>query len=1336
MYTWLSRVMAVVFLLNTLSPSYAALPTVRDSAEQSLEKKVEASTDRRKQNEAVVQERFDKYLEDMGRYRTQFEEAPTYEIMQSAYRELDKLRRQAGGEIRKELLQNTYPANRDVLSAQNELFYDYYRQNPHVAPDAISQTLGYDARYKYSPDQMRKMDEMYRRQNPINMGCPTAKDFLGDVERGTFETGLDRLLEYIDPLGGVNCRDYLAIAYAAEMLYGIAHDQLRHPDSIPQEQRDEIKSFYAQAQVRAYEALQRLNKNKIMDDSDLYAARGTLRILLVILQQVVDENGLALNEPELYFVYPSKALYNQIYRTGTTKAKSSQGFKDLRPVSIPIIKPTYEAFVAQDSYFFSSLPADMPKGYKTEKVSLSSLDAHPLAKKMAQKYFALNALPKGAVSSPMYSLNGQNRFLPNSNGDFLKELRAFKEKNPSADSKEFVVLTTEMQYVALYALFAGDESLLSETVALFEGDPKGDFKTQYSDVLGVIFDTVYEALEQFALSSVQINMAFDFLRQMAEPTHATGTRVLALHTLGMLTEPLIGNVADDASLPKFLKQQDPLDISAQFRSAVSDNDGVVNNRYWLSYADRAKFARYTADLYAPLQGVSNYTLDDYGLSSEEMVKLSNLLASTYVEFLPVMGPTVTRDECMNVAKMDTQKLTPITPESLAMASTGYILPANCDRKTKEGTFVFTSKGTVEMLLVNRTNWKKVEKENTAKGVEIFGEALFWMYGGALISGSFRALRLLSGVVKALPRAIKAGKIVYKSSQGARLTRLVVAIKRGKASVATGAKYMSQANFTANLGKNGMGYVVEEKAAAQATKGSRVAASVTPNPAAVATTGNTTTSLVKGFRTPRFMSKNKITLFAADETSGMYRMGTFPVKTERLAQMPFPLQRAEFMHFAQRQGLRNWWTGADRSLFNTNSMFQNYWLGIGKNASHIPVPGKILTYHPVLQSMVNEYGSIVKWFVGFKMLDMTTAILFSNSFDTWSANRQQELLKKEMAKYGDLFDEKKLNQGVAPVSPSAALEQVGGEAEGTFGWVDALTLPSWAWRKLSPTRADATDGALIAYPFTLFKDTFGDESPFMPKTLQEQLRTSANRLALNEAQQKRAEAKLTEQIDAWLQNLEQAKKLALADFAGIKQSYGSEWGAEQQKYEQFFDKYMASLREIKKITDLNERVKQVNELAVAYNKEFSQLEQNFKAKWEAYVARMAAEPSQDFVMMLQGEAEPQTEEAYLAEIVAYLAQLVDEETNAMARSDWMVNYPMETSMYLLRIDSIATDYTNQAKAVAAKEISFDEKKKEWRRLLADCQTALDLAFHILQETVIAKEGGYSASDYPEIYDDNK
>lgn len=1333
MYNWLSRVMAVVFLLNTLSPSYAALPA-SSVDRQVLDNQVRASTAKTKQAKQNLRNRFVQYLEDMGRVRTRFEEAPTYEMMQSAYQEMDKLRRQAGKEIRDEYQVEYQTAVREMLNAENEQFYDYYRQNPHVAPDAISQTLGYDARYKYSPVQLIKMEEMH---NLSNIGCPTSQQFLNDVKTGAFETGLDRLLEYIDPLGGVNCHDYLAIAYAAEMLYGMAQEHTRNPDSLPQKQREEIKSFYAQAQVRAYEALKRLNKIKTMDNSDLYAARGTLRILLVLLQEAVNVNGLELNEPELYFVYPSKALYNQIY-PAQNKSKRSKGFsRELQSVSIHALKPTYEAFVAQDAYFFSSLPADLPKGYKTEKVSLSSLDAHPLAKKVAQNYFSLQSLPKGAVLNPMFSLDGQNRFLPWPDDDILSEFNAFKKENPEADSKEFVSLSSAIQYATLYALFAGDESLLSEMVALFEGAPKGNFKTQYSDVLGAVFDTLYETLKQFALNSVQINTAFDFLRQMAEPTHATGTRVLALHTLGMLTEPLMGNVADDASLPQFLKKQDPLDMSAQFRSAVSDNNGVVNNRYWLSYADRAKFARYTADLYAPLQGVSNYTLDDYGLSSDEMVKLSNLLASTYVEFLPVMGPSVTRDECMNVAKMDTQHLTPITPESLAIASAGYVLPAGCDRRTKEGTFVFTSKGTVEMLLVNRTNWRKVEKENAARAADLFGEALFWVYGGVLISGSWRALRLLSGVVKSLPRAIKAGKIVYKSSQGTRMVRLAAALRRGEASVASGTRYMSQANFTANLSKNGMGYMVEENAAAQATKGSRVTANVTSNPAAVATTGNTTTSLVRGFRTPRFIPKNKITLFAADETSGMYRMGTFPVNTERLAQMPLPLQRAEFMRFAQRQGLRNWWTGADRSLFNTNNMFQNYWLGIGKNASHIPVPGEILTYHPVVQAVGQEYWSMLKWFVGFKALDVSTATLFSYPFNHWAEGRQKELLEKEVAKYGDLFDEKNLNQGTALVSPSAVLEQVGGEKERKFTWWDALAVPSWLWHKVSPTRADATDNALISYPFTVMHETWADQPLFMPESTQEQIRINANRLALSKAKQEGATAR-TEEIlqkntDVLLQVMEQDRTGLRDFFSQARQTYGFELNAEERVCEAFFDRYVALVESTSKMTDLNEQAKRLASLSDEYQRESQDLVKKINAKVEAYVAEAQA---QALGIFLQLPEEPKTEEAYLASVTKYLTQVLEAENNEIVQSLYMRNKPTETIKYLYDFGDLVKECQSKAQEIAAKNISFEEKKMEWNQLVNTFYVEAEELFQALQGQVSTTDGGYSASEYPEMYDDEE
>ena len=98
MYNWLSRVMAVVFLLNTLSPSYAALPA-SSVDRQVLDNQVRASMAKTKQAEQNLRNRFVQYLEEMGRVRTRFEEAPTYEMMQSAYQEMDKLRSQAGKQV-------------------------------------------------------------------------------------------------------------------------------------------------------------------------------------------------------------------------------------------------------------------------------------------------------------------------------------------------------------------------------------------------------------------------------------------------------------------------------------------------------------------------------------------------------------------------------------------------------------------------------------------------------------------------------------------------------------------------------------------------------------------------------------------------------------------------------------------------------------------------------------------------------------------------------------------------------------------------------------------------------------------------------------------------------------------------------------------------------------------------------------------------------------------------------------------------------------------------------------------------------------------------------------
>ncbi|MDD7502089.1 MAG: hypothetical protein PUK74_03545, partial [Elusimicrobia bacterium] len=401
----------------------------------------------------------------------------------------------------------------------------------------------------------------------------------------------------------------------------------------------------------------------------------------------------------------------------------------------------------------------------------------------------------------------------------------------------------------------------------------------------------------------------------------------------------------------------------------------------------------------------------------------------------------------------------------------------------------------------------------------------------------------------------------------------------------------------------------------------------------------------------------------------------------------------------------------------------------------PVPGEILTYHPVVQAVGQEYWSMLKWFAGFKALDVSTATLFSYRFDHWAEERKKDLLEKEVAKYGDLFDEKNLNQGAAQVSPSAVLEQVGGEKERKFTWWDALAVPSWLWHKVSPTRADATDGALISYPFTVMHETWADQPSFMPESTQEQIRINANRLALSKAKQEGATAR-TEEIlqkntDVLLQVMEQDRTGLRDFFSQVRQTYGFELNAEERVCEAFFDRYVALVESTWKMTDWEERAKRLESLSDEYQREWQDLVEKINAKVEAYVAE-----AQALGISLPLPEEPKTEEAYLASVTNYLTQVLEAESDEIMHYSSMRDNPTETTKYLYDLGDLVKEYQSKAQEIADKNISFEEKKMEWNQLVNTFDVEAEELFQALQRQVLTTDGGYSASEYPEMYDDEE
>ena len=85
---------------------------------------------------------------------------------------------------------------------------------------------------------------------------------------------------------------------------------------------------------------------------------------------------------------------------------------------------------------------------------------------------------------------------------------------------------------------------------------------------------------------------------------------------------------------------------------------------------------------------------------------------------------------------------------------------------------------------------------------------------------------------------------------------------------------------------------------------------------------------------------------------------------------------------------------------------------------------------------------------------------------------------------------------------------------------------------------------------------------------------------------------------------------------------------------------------------------------------------------------------------------------------------------------MRNKPTETIKYLYDFGDLVKEYQSKAQEIAAKNISFEEKKMEWNQLVNTFYVEAEELFQALQRQVLTTDGGYSAYEYPEMFDDEE
>ncbi|MBP3513028.1 MAG: hypothetical protein J6J74_00820 [Elusimicrobiaceae bacterium] len=1193
MYTWLSRFMTAVFLLNILSPSYAQMPLPRRRSAYLNPYVVEAQQQAELARGVVqgLEESHQKYLDKVAPDREsahdEFLNSSTFEEMAAAYKKLDELRRN-GSKTLSAYQTEINRAQYRSLQAAGGVTFAYYRQNPHVAPDAISQTLGYDARFGSDYRKWPLWADSYSRMFGSD-GCPSSSVFLDNLQNNKFET-TEELLEYLDPLG-FNCNDYLAVAYAAETMYYMLEEFTR-PGSVADEQREEMTVFFSHARYRAVASLKRLN---LLDASDetLYMARGTLRILLAILEEAAAANNLQLLEKKLYLLEPTKKLWQKNYPQPSQKTQTV-GEGRWISVSWPSERPSYKTFVQNHTQVAEELSAELTnavsQGYvKVQEVTYSDYwGKNPLEKLVnwAEHAFGKGTLSHEALASLQEGIPG------NLDKEFYDELVDLKGKASGPESKEFALLQLAVQYAAQFAVLTGNERLLKDMLALFEDKPGSDMKTTYSEVLAALFNSIYETLRGFNVSN-NYTSAIMFLLDAAKDSHATNTRVLAAATLGHLTE-----------------KTDSVEHAPMRAEFLVTEEGEVVNKYWLSYEDRFYVAQSVADLYAPLQNTSRYGMRDYGLNSEEMVSLSNELVGIYMQFLPMEAPTVTLGRCGRVEKMDMENRRIITAENLKYTEHGVFRDADCQfYYTNGGVFVFGSRYAVEMTTLNYRNSRKYEQEITNKGMEIFGEALMWVFGGALFGVAFRGLRLLAGVAKSLPRAVRSGKLVYNAAKGTRVYRWTVATKRARASVKVGSKYMSNFNFNAHLAQNGMAYDVTTAAA---------------KPGLV----KTTTAVSHGGMPHIPSPSTRVTVTAADASSGLARQASFGVNPN-ITRWSVPVQRAQFLRFAQQHGLRNVWSSADRIMFQRSVMWRNAFNKVyGEGMSYYP--GSVLAEHPLVNAGLTAYGKTLRFFGLWKAGDVLTGITIREPFNLWMLRQQEEAVNAEAAKHGDSLSPEALaevnaqNSGAPESQPGDVLTRVGGTLKEPFGWMNALTLPSYLWQSIAPSDMDKTDGSLILPPLMFTRSAMADmgaaSNPFITDAVKQQLAINAHRIDLARARIAKANNQLAEAAEANINAFAEQRATLQQTTASLKAAFPDvDWAADERAFLTVLNNYEQALRDTEKITNISDRSKQVAAVIRQYDGQLVPMYEQFAAKqYDASVSSQLGVAIKDYTVGLEDD----------------------------------------------------------------------------------------------------------------------
>ncbi|WP_432634268.1 hypothetical protein [Candidatus Avelusimicrobium sp.] len=387
--------------------------------------------------------------------------------------------------------------------------------------------------------------------------------------------------------------------------------------------------------------------------------------------------------------------------------------------------------------------------YDTVMVKLPGTDGKMSFKtKRVPKKVTQYVKQSGSVLPADHFTSAQNKY--------IAEMAAAAKKGLKSDDEKFQDVLALADYATKYTLL-NDPSLVGVLVKTFDSGAKdSDFKADNAPVVNQILAGIVDDARQEARGSQKWNNAMQFFKNFSDPkVYSLSTRVIALEAASVLMGNQAGNEMSKGE-----------------------------------FALRKTLARRAADLYEPLQG-SYYK--DYGLDSKQMQALSDKLAGIYNQFAteplklveyintgsePVAGikGLISPGEKGLIVANDPNTSIP----AIAPANSGYMVEnPDGSLRTIYG-YVYTSKGRwVEIAQHNGLNRAKVDKENATAFFWFVGEAVLWVYGGAILETACQAFRFARGAMLAMPKALNAAA---KSNKGrALLTFRVELTKAGRLS---------------------------------------------------------------------------------------------------------------------------------------------------------------------------------------------------------------------------------------------------------------------------------------------------------------------------------------------------------------------------------------------------------------------------------------------------------------------------------------------------------------------------------------------------------------------------